>query len=273
MTTPSEHHEYDELAAGHVLHSLAPDDERRFAAHLAQCARCQRSVSDHEEVAVAIADSVPQHQPPARLRASLFAELDRTPQQHEQATDAATNLATSDAADEPRPVSDLRPRRSRATAVFAAAAAVFLVAAVVFGVRANQLGHERDLQAEKAAGVQTVLAQAARPGAHLVAFSKHTTGSSSTAPVAVLATSGRTATVMSTGLGTTPADSVFVMWGLNGDQPTALGTFRVSADHPGPQTMALPADQAGSTSFGISVEPGSTAPAKPSNVLALGKTT
>jgi hypothetical protein len=280
MTTPSGHHAFDELAAGYALYSLDADEEQRFTAHLAHCAQCQQSVADHEHTAVRLADLAPQHEPPPRLRAGILAEAGHTPQRRaepdREEPDAETSAVTDNAApaERARPVTDIRSRaKSRSRTIFAAAAAVFLIAAVVFGVRANQLGHERDLQADKAAGIQQVLAQATRPGGHLVAFTKPAAPGGPAAPVAVLATSGQRATLMATGLGSTPADSVYVMWGLNGDRPAALGTFHISTDDPHPQVITLPPDKAGSTSFGISVEPGSTAPAKPSNVLALGKTT
>ena len=148
---------------------------------------------------------------------------------------------------------------------------MFLVAAVVFGARANQLSQERDVQASNAAGVQKVLAEAARPGGHLVSFTSRAAPGRPGTPVAYLARSGRTATLMATGLGSTPADSVYVMWGLNGAEPVALGTFHIFTNDPRPLTMTLPANKANSTDFGISVEPGSVAPPKPSHVVALGK--
>jgi anti-sigma-K factor RskA len=47
----TDHEHWAELAAGHVLHGLTPEEEAAFVAHLPSCEACQASVDDHELVA------------------------------------------------------------------------------------------------------------------------------------------------------------------------------------------------------------------------------
>jgi anti-sigma factor RsiW len=49
------HQEYEELAAGHALGALEPEDEQRFLAHLPGCARCERELAEHLDTATLLA--------------------------------------------------------------------------------------------------------------------------------------------------------------------------------------------------------------------------
>ena len=48
-----DHTDFDELAAGHVLHALEHADEQRFLRHAEQCSRCQQTVAEFRAVAAA----------------------------------------------------------------------------------------------------------------------------------------------------------------------------------------------------------------------------
>ena len=43
------HDRFEELAVGHALAALEPDDEQAFLAHLRGCAACERNVAAHTE--------------------------------------------------------------------------------------------------------------------------------------------------------------------------------------------------------------------------------
>ena len=43
MTRPDQHERFEELAAGHALGALEPEDEQAFLAHVPACARCERA--------------------------------------------------------------------------------------------------------------------------------------------------------------------------------------------------------------------------------------
>ena len=67
-----------------------------------------------------------------------------------------------------------------------------------------------------------------------------------------------------------PSDTTYVLWGLRDGQAQALGTFDVEGPEPQQQTVADGSGQAGFTGYGISLEPGRTAPAAPTDVVASG---
>ena len=45
VTAPDDHERFEELAVGHALSALEPEDEQVFREHLAACTRCQRDVA------------------------------------------------------------------------------------------------------------------------------------------------------------------------------------------------------------------------------------
>ena len=102
------------LSAGYALHSLSPEAEREFEAHLAGCARCREELAAFSAVAAGLAYGVPPEQPPAALRARI--------------------LETARA--ERRNVLPLRPRWAYPAV---ATAAVASVAAVALGIWAASL--------------------------------------------------------------------------------------------------------------------------------------
>src|SRR5688500_7163680 len=80
MTSPflpeqSGHEVFEELAAGWVLHSLEPDDEARFTAHMQNCPPCQHAVAAYTGALSEIAQSGPGAAPPARLGERIHDEV------------------------------------------------------------------------------------------------------------------------------------------------------------------------------------------------------
>jgi len=55
VNRPQSHTRFEELAAGHALHALEPEDEQAFLAHLASCARCARDLAEHAGVLAQLA--------------------------------------------------------------------------------------------------------------------------------------------------------------------------------------------------------------------------
>jgi hypothetical protein len=74
------HAEFEVLAAGWALHALEPDDEGRFAAHLAGCEACRRTTAELADTVGELAYAAPAVEPPPalleRLRAAVAAEED-----------------------------------------------------------------------------------------------------------------------------------------------------------------------------------------------------
>lgn len=119
MTTSStSHDEQRELAALYALGALSPSERRAFEAHLTGCAECSADVQSFSAVSGALAQAVPQQDPPAALRARLLAEIGHGRQ--------------------PEPRAPAAPRRHAVYGSWLAAAAMLLLA-IGLGVYAATL--------------------------------------------------------------------------------------------------------------------------------------
>lgn len=71
MTRPDPHERYEELAAGHALSALEPEDEQVFLGHLAGCARCERELAVHSATLAHLAYAPDAAEPPDSLLAAI----------------------------------------------------------------------------------------------------------------------------------------------------------------------------------------------------------
>jgi len=71
VTRPDPHARFEELAAGHALHALEPEDEQEFVGHLAGCAGCGRALAEHEATLAHLAYAADPAEPPAELLDSI----------------------------------------------------------------------------------------------------------------------------------------------------------------------------------------------------------
>jgi hypothetical protein len=152
----------------------------------------------------------------------------------------------------------------------AAAAALILVsAAVVLGVRVVQL----DGQLHQAQRQASVLSEAVRSAADPAAVRVPLVATDGQPVGMVLASRDQVAVVPIRLPGNRVADQTYVLWGLAGKTPIALGAFDVSGETP--QLHAVPsAPRMGTfTGYAISLEPGRRAPAVPTQVVASGMVT
>lgn len=255
---------FEELAVGWALHALEPEDAEVFAAHLEGCARCRGIVVDTTEVMAAMAGAVPSAEPPPSLGDRLMAEAARTPQ---DVPAAATTRAEPAAAPVPQvappvPAQVPAPRR-RWTAVLAAAA----VAAVVgLGGWIVVLVGDRDEARRTAASEAALVEQLLRPGPATVVPVDAPDGRT----VATLLARDDGVQLISHGLEANDRDAeTYVLWGLDQGTPKALGTFDVT--EAGLQLRTLEVEGADDfPGYGISIEPGNTAPEAPTDVVARG---
>ncbi|MHB8451095.1 MAG: hypothetical protein ACYDAQ_11690 [Mycobacteriales bacterium] len=74
----SSHEAFEELAAGHALHALEPEDEQALLAHLPGCSTCQAALAEMQAVAAQLAGAVPDEAPPPELLARIRAATDAT---------------------------------------------------------------------------------------------------------------------------------------------------------------------------------------------------
>jgi anti-sigma factor RsiW len=255
----ADHGTFDELAVGFALHALEPEDEAVFARHLPGCARCAETVAETTEVIGAMAADLPQAEPSEALRARLHAAVAETDQVHRPA-----------APPEPAPTPVPSPRASgrRLLSLGLVAAAV----AAVLGVGAWNLGLRSD-RAELAATVaeqREVMAALMTPGRATIASLDH-----DGRVVATVVARDEEVQVLSHGLDVNDADSTtYVVWGIGGNGPEALGTFDVDRSQMSLRTVG--SGQTGLDDFaqyGISIEPGQEAPSAPTEIVAIGQVT
>jgi Anti-sigma-K factor rskA len=281
-----EHAGWDELAVGWALHALEPEDETLFLAHLAGCARCAGTVADTSGVMAAMAEDLPGAEPSEGLRERLRAAVEETEQVRPARPRSAQPPAVPAAA---RPASvppagggadDLRPplpvhdvdrrpawRRVLPTALVAAAVAAVLS----LGAWAVVVSGDRDAAQTTAAEQARLLDGLLTPGRATIAPVTTEDGRA----VATVVARADQVQVVTSGLAVNDTDEeVYVVWGVQGEDPTPLGTFDVV-------TSAMDLRTVGSTSTGlddfagyaISIEPGRQAPSSPTDIVATGQVT
>jgi ferric-dicitrate binding protein FerR (iron transport regulator) len=255
-----DHEAFDELAVGWAMHALEPEDEAVFARHLPGCARCTETVAETTEVMAAMASDLPPAAPSEALRSRVQAAVAATEQVHRpDGTPVPPAVAPVPV---PRPAR--RPRR---------ALAAVLIAAAVAGIAGlgiwNLVADRQDLQAT-VAQQREMLDALLTPGRATIA-----TLDSDGRPVATIVARDDELQVLSVGLEVNDAASTtYVVWGLGGSAPEALGTFDVERSQ-----MSLRTVGSGRTGlddfaqYGISIEPGQEAPSAPTEVVAIGQVT
>jgi anti-sigma-K factor RskA len=229
----SDHERWEELVAGHALNALEPAEEAEVVAHLEQCAHCQEVLADHAFVAAQLGTLVDDHEAPSwdRIRTGVLPARPAQVSSLEQAR-----------------------RRRRAPVWLSAAAAAALVAGGGALLLHGSGGG--------AGGQQQVLAACrASTSCHLVRLQD----------AATLVVQDGKARMLPTHMPAAPAGTVYVLWQLPRDgRPTMVATL--GATHDGgvgePHSLALP--YASTAAFGVSVEPASTVPTKPTKVVAVG---
>ena len=254
MSTPEHDPRWAELAAGHALHALEPEDEQEFTAHLATCATCQAELDEHSLVAAQLAslatDEAATAAPPwSRIRAAL--------------TDPAVATGptpASEATGDDAVVHRLPHRHAR---LLAAAAAVVGLMAV--GVAGWQI-------ADRSSGGSSV--PAAIAGCHTADGCRVVTLLAGKAEAGDVLVRNGQARVVPTAMPALDPSHVYVLWQLPRDgAPTpvsVIGDVR-TAHATAPTSLAIPYDD--TAAFAMSVEPANRVPTKPTRVVAVGSAT
>jgi anti-sigma factor RsiW len=267
-SSPGDHRDYDELAVGWALHTLEPDDEAAFARHLPGCERCARTVGETYEVMAMLATEQSEAEPSADLADRLRAATRQTEQV--SGTPWPAENAARRAETHPRSsVVRLRARAgdvpvSRRWLLLAAAAVVIIGLGVGNVVQGVSLQHARTESAWQQQIVAALLDQGPATLAPMTAQRGRR--------VATVVTRAGQVQVVSDGLAVNDRQtSTYVLWGMGHGSPVALGAFDVSADRPQvPGLRPTRAAAGGFVTYGISLEPGRTAPRAPSDVVATG---
>jgi len=141
VTRPDAHTRYAELAAGHALNALEPEDEQEFLAHLEACELCEHDVVEHRTALAHLAYAPDAAEPPAALlegiRAGVIAS-GRPVSWPSEPEPPPTSLS----ADRDRRADRTRMRRAGALTGIAAAAALI----VSLGAWNVSLQNDRDQQ-------------------------------------------------------------------------------------------------------------------------------
>ena len=274
MTRPDAHARYEELAAGHALSALEPEDEQDFVAHLAGCARCERDLAEHQATLAHLAYAPEPADPPASLLAGIRAGVltsgrDATfPDTDPGVPDAeqgAVQGAQPVRLDERRRARDAsRLRRAGVWTGIAAAAAMI----VSLGVWNTALQRDRDAQAE----LTGRLAKAVSPLRDASTDTVPLAGVNGEV-VAVALVRGDEMTLVVDGLPVNDAATTYVLWGESryGDK-RAVGAFDVTTDDVDVlDGLRLKASVADVTRFMVTREQGEGPPPIPTlPVLAAG---
>ncbi len=279
MTEPRSTCTRTEQAFGWALHALEPEEEINVERHVRTCSECRAAVRDAEAVMAQLATGVEQVDPPARLRGSILDAAAATPQVRPQTAEqrapaprqpraARPAGAAGPVPDNPRPTSPT-PRSRRITPgrlVAATMAAVAVVAIGGLGLRTVQLQRQLATASSQVSSTTALVQDLARPG-----YSHALLARPDGTAVAAVVVAGSQRTVYTIGLTANSADQIYVLWGLKNasSAPQPLGVFDVNESDAGPQTVGSPGPQPFGA-YAISLEPGRTPPAVPTDVVASG---
>ncbi|MCU1594846.1 MAG: putative transrane anti-sigma factor [Frankiales bacterium] len=217
MTSYDTTHEmYEELAVGHALSALEPEDEQVFLRHLPGCAACAAAVSEHSETLTHLAYAAVSDSPPASILEGIRAGVAESGR-----SGAFPAPVSLDAARTRR-----RDKTVRATtAILGAAASLILVAALVLMNRGLQSKADQQQQATDKLNlvVKTLLVDGSRE--------VKLTGSAGKAVVVV---NGSKVSFAAAGLPTNDrSSSIYVLWAKSvSGGVNAVGTFDIRSGEP-----------------------------------------
>lgn len=242
----STHEYYEQLAAGHALSALEPEDEQLFLAHLFGCAGCERALAEHTDTLGHLAYDVAVEALPASVLEGIRAGV----------------VASGRAGTFPAPLSlDAARTRRRdktvrwTTAVIGAAAAVVMVAALVL-VNRGLTSREHSAQTA-AANLSRTVSSLLVPGARKIDLAGDHGGKGA------VVVNGSTLSLVIAGVPVNDQrSSVYVLWEKSrfGDV-RAVGTFDVrSSDLAVVNNLHLVERLDAVKSFIVTHENGRTAP-------------
>ena len=268
-----DHATLQELAAGAALDDLDPAERQAFEAHAATCDACRRLALDLDDVMVDLALVSPSLEPPADLRASVFAALREPGRPTLTLVPDPGNTPSSTATTVPASRAGGAGRIARRAGL--AAAAVFAIVAVGLGVQ-NQRLNDQVAAANVALADARVQLQARQAAVAVAADPAHVTVALHSEPVAPAANAvvmfrpGTTeAFLMATDLPATPAGQVYQLWYADDAGVHPLGTYAFDGD--GPFVAPFGVDLASSAAAMVTLEPVGGATGEPGPQVVFGE--
>ncbi|WP_375385585.1 anti-sigma factor domain-containing protein [uncultured Microbacterium sp.] len=232
--------DFAELAAGHALGALSPDDELAYQTALAEHPEWEAIATADAATAASLADTALAVTPPAALRAELLARIATIPQDGARSSTADSNAADSDTVESKtvRPDASTEPpldtaelqtisRRSWTRGIFALAASLVLLVALGFG--AATIGQQLNRPASVVALSQITDA----PDAQVASVALETGGTAS----AHWSDSLGKAVLVSEGMPAIAADQSYELWFVRDGNPVSAGV--VDASNGGSVTALL----------------------------------
>lgn len=265
MTGPDDHVRFEELAVGHALSALEPEDEQVFVQHLASCTACQRDVREHQKALALLALSAEPVEPPPSvlegIRAGTAADgRSRPSPTPEHRPQEVTSLAAA------------RERRAGRTArtvpwVGAAAAAALVLS---LGAWNLALRSDRDASEQYGDRLAAAVRDLARPDSANVPLESAADGS----VVAVAVVQDSDVSLVVDGLEPNGRGTSYVLWAQDatgGVRP--VGAFDVEQSQVDVvQDLPVEGGVASVARYLVSQEQGDEAPATPSgDVVASGE--
>lgn len=249
------HTEYEQLAVGHALSALEPEDEQRFLAHLLACAACERALVEHTDTLGHFAYDVVSEAPPPSILDGIRAGVARS--------------GRSGAFPAPLSIDAARTRRHRTvrlmTAAVGAAAALVLVVSLAVANRGLS-ADQREAQIN-AAKLRTAVNGLLVDGARKVDLK----GAGGRGAVII---NGQSLSLVMTGVAKNDtSNSIYVLWEKTtfGDV-RAVGTFDVRDDVAVINGLRLDQPPDTITTFMVTREPGRVAPARSTQPVVVAGT-
>jgi anti-sigma factor RsiW len=260
VTRPADAHDaFAELAAGHALYALEPEDEQAFLAHLAGCAACERDVAEHRETLTHLAYASDAGEPPAAVLAGIREGVRASGRVSASEPPASLEQARKRRVRRPAGAPGLR----RATTWLGAAAAVALLASLAVWNTALQRDQER-----AGSDFDSVVSALQRPGTETVPLQDPETDE---VVLVALVNDGEMSLVVEGLEPNDPAATSYVLWGRNDlGGVRAVSTFDVTgAPHQVLEGIPLDGEM---TAFMVTHEQGNTPPPVSTQpVLAVGE--
>ena len=259
MSPPDAHARFEELAAGHALHALEPEDEQAFVQHLSSCARCERDLVEHETALAHLAYAPDVAEPPASLLEGIRAGV----------LASGREVSFPEPAAQPVSLEGARRRRDaarlRRAGIWTGVAAAFALVVSLGTWTALQQDQDRDELDGRLAAVVSQLRDGATETVPLAGESGQV--------VAVALVRGDEMSLVVDGLPVNEEGTTYVLWGEStyGDK-RAVGAFDVtSEDIDVLEGMKVQASVSDVTRFMVTHEKGEAAPPIPTlPVLASG---
>lgn len=269
MNRSDEHLPFEELAVGHALSALEPEEEQRFVRHLAACARCERDVAEHQATMGHLAYATDEEEPPPSLlegiRAGVLASgrAASLPDRVGDGSDGTSDRPVADELSARRRRADMT-RAARWTAVAAAAALV-----VSLGAWNVALRSDRDAWQERGGRLEAAVRELGQAGTRTVPLT-----SEEGQVVAVAMVHDREMSLVVDGLAPNGAETTYVLWAQapEGDVRPVAAFDVAQRDLDVVRNLPLEGGLDGVTALLVSREPGKVAPSTPAGpVLASGE--